>query len=265
MDADIVDLDRYPVSHLGSSGAGAVVERCRAELGARGYCELPRFLTPRGIDELAREASDLAHQAHRHNGASSPYLEIPDPGWPDGHPRVTFAPYSLGAVAYDLFPADSDLRALYESEALIRFLADCLAVDRLYRYADPLGACNVAAMIDGDELEWHFDQTDFVVSIALQAPESGGEFECAPGIRSPDDENYDGVAAVLSGSGGEIERIPFEPGTMLLFQGRYTLHRVAPVQGRRPRLVALLGYDTQPGTISTPLLQKARYGRVRRV
>ena len=28
-------------------------------------------------------------------------------------------------------------------------------------------------MLDGDELEWHFDQTDFVVSLALQNGESG--------------------------------------------------------------------------------------------
>ena len=38
----------------------------------------------------------------------------------------------------------------------------------LYRYADPLGAMNLAVMHEGDALGWHFDQTDFVVSLAIQ-------------------------------------------------------------------------------------------------
>lgn len=260
-----IALERYPISDLETPAARVLVERCRRELAAGGYCELPGFLTPVGLSDLAGEAAGLAPLAHRHSGASSPYLEIPSPDWPPGHPRLTFGPYALGAVAYDLIPEGAKLRALYESEGLIQFLAGCLGVERLYRYADPLGACNVAVMGDGDELEWHFDQTDFVVSIALQSPESGGDFECVPAIRSAADENYDAVAAVLAGKGDSVVRLPFRPGTLLLFQGRYALHRVAPVRGPRDRLVALLGYDTQPGTISSELLQKARYGRVRRV
>jgi hypothetical protein len=260
-----IDLQRYPISDLERAEARALVERCRRELAAVGYCELPGFLTPAGLTELAREAALLAPLAHRHSGASSPYLEIPSPDWPPGHPRLTFGPYSLGAVAYDLIPENAKLRALYQNEALIGFLARCLGVERLYRYADPLGACNVAVMGNGDELEWHFDQTDFVVSIALQSPEGGGEFECVPSIRTASDENYEAVAAILAGATEKVARLPFRPGTLLLFQGRCALHRVAPVRGARDRLVALLGYDTRPGTISSELLQEARYGRVRRM
>ena len=54
-------------------------------------------------------------------------------------------------------------------------------------------------MNDGDELHWHFDQTDFVVSIAIQSSDAGGDFENAMLIRSADDEHYDDVAAVLAG------------------------------------------------------------------
>ena len=67
----------------------------------------------------------------------------------------------------------------------------------LYRYADPLGALNLAVMGDGDELHWHFDQTDFVVSLAIQSSDEGGDFENAKLIRTADDEHYDDVAAVL--------------------------------------------------------------------
>jgi hypothetical protein len=39
------------------------------------------------------------------------------------------------------------------------------------------------------------------------------------------------------------------------------LHRVAPIHGNTARLVALFGYDTKPGTMSSDLLKAVRYGR----
>ena len=60
---------------------------------------------------------------------------------------------------------------------------------RLYRYADPMGALNLAVMGEGERLHWHFDQTDFVTSIALRPSEAGGDFEYVPLIRSAIDEN----------------------------------------------------------------------------
>ncbi|HEV3452204.1 MAG TPA: hypothetical protein VG869_13525, partial [Acidimicrobiia bacterium] len=132
---------------------------------------------------------------------------------------------------------------------------------RLYPYADRLGALNLAVMEAGDELAWHFDQTDFVVSLALVPARSGGDFEYAPRIREPDDEHYDRVARVLQGDGTAVRRLPMTPGTLLLFEGRFSLHRVAPIEGDRARLVALLAYDTEPGTTSSELLRLVRYGR----
>ena len=52
------------------------------------------------------------------------------------------------------------------------------------------------------------------------------------------------------------------PGTLLLFEGRNSIHRVTPIVGQTTRLVALLAYDTKPGTRSSKGLQMARYGRV---
>jgi hypothetical protein len=48
----------------------------------------------------------------------------------------------------------------------------------------------------------------------------------------------------------------------MLFEGRRSLHRVSPVRGPRPRHVALLAYDTRPGTDSSLLLKRVRYGRL---
>ena len=117
-------------------------------------------------------------------------------------------------------------------------------------------------MADGDELQWHFDQTDFVVSLAIQDADVGGDFEVAPHIRSADDERYDDVARVLAGEHRRVVTLPMTPGTLLVFEGRHSMHRVTPDRGRPPGSSALLGYDTKPGTMSSDRLKLVRYGRI---
>jgi hypothetical protein len=260
--AALVDLERYPLLRLASPEGSALVATCRAQLAEAGACELEGFLRPEAAAEMAAEGGALAPSAHRSAGKATPYLELPDAGWPEDHPRRSWNPYRLGAVAYDQFPAASALRRLYEWEPLMAFLAQCLGRQRLFRYADPLGALNLAVMLDGDELEWHFDQTDFVVSLALQNGERGGDFLYAPRIRSGGDERYGDVQRLLAGDASQVRRLPMRPGTLLLFEGRYSIHCVSPVRGATPRLVGLLAYDTKPGTCASPLLQQDRYGRV---
>lgn len=257
--ADLVDLGRYP---LGDTAALApVVAAARAGLAADGVAELTGFLRPDAVERLCAEALELEPRGHHSVVQGTPYLGLPDPDVPAGDPRATLVDNALTAIAYDRFPAESPMRALYEWEPLRAFVESVLDRGTLHRYADPLGALNVAVMRSGDELGWHFDMTDFVVSIALRSSESGGDFESATRIRSDDDPALDRVAAVLAGDRDPVRTVAMEPGTLLLFEGRHSLHRVTPVAGERPRLVALLAYDTKPGTDSTELLKAVRYGR----
>lgn len=261
--ADLVDLQRYPLLDLDGPAGRALVDRSRAAMAADGACELLGFLTADGLEACVDDAVALAPAAHRSHGATTPYLEQPSPDWAEDHPRAQRLPFSLGAVAYDQFPASSPIRAVYEWEPLLRFVAAVLDRGEVFRYADPLGALNLAVMDDGDVLGWHFDQTDFVVSIALQSSERGGHFECAELIRTAHDEQYERVAAVMDGDPeGRVRVVAMEPGTLLLFAGRRSLHRVSTVEGDRARHVALLGYDTASGTRSSESLQRVRYGRV---
>jgi hypothetical protein len=141
------------------------------------------------------------------------------------------------------------------------FIASILDRGPIYPYADPFGALNLAVMCAGDQLQWHFDQTDFVVSLAIQSAVSGGDFEVVPHIRSASDEHYQEVASVLAGDRSRVMTLPMRPGTLLIFEGRHSLHRVSPIVGPRARHVGLLAYDTAPGTVGSELLRKARYGR----
>jgi hypothetical protein len=255
----LVDTDRYPLD-----APEAYISSAREGLRTDGVAILDGFLRAEVVDEIVGECDALAAQAHHSVTLGTPYLGLPEDGYAADHPRRAEVRSSLAAVAYDLFPPGSLLRSLYESDLFLDLVRRMLGRDVLHRYADPLGALNVAVMRDGDELGWHFDMTDFVVSIALQSSEEGGDFESATRVRSATDESYAAVADVLAGrcDGSTVSSVPMRPGTLMLFEGRHSMHRVTPIRGRVPRYVALLAYDTKPDTDSSELLKLVRYGRL---
>jgi hypothetical protein len=262
MMSGLVDLDRYPVDDLDSPKAHEVIA-CHAEqLRERGVSVLPGFVPSEVVATMVEECDALADQSYHQDTQGTPYLELPSDGWPAGHPRVTWARSSVHTIGYDQFPSSSAMRQLYERDDLLVFVGRILGREPLFRYADPIGALNLAVMVEGDELGWHYDQTDFVVSLALQSSEQGGDFENVARLRSVDDERYDEVARILRGHDrGRVVVEPMAPGTLMLFEGRYSLHRVTPIEGNRSRYVGLFGYDTNPDTMSSELLKLVRYGR----
>ncbi len=257
---EIVDLERYPVDD--PVARTPLTTELSRQLAGQSVAVLPGFVRPGALARMGSDCDTLLTRAHRSESVASPYLSAPDTALPAEHPRARAQHSEVETVAYDLVPDDAPVRTLYESDVLLDFLADVLQVDALYRYSDPFGALNLSTMRAGDQLAWHFDQTDFVTSIAVAAPVGGGAFEVAAQVRTSNDERYDEVAAVLDGDRSAVTHVEFEPGSLMLFAGRYSLHRVTPVEGAAPRHVALLAYDTRPGTDSTDELKLARYGRL---
>ena len=47
----------------------------------------------------------------------------------------------------------------------------------------------------------------------------------------------------------------------MVFRGRRSLHRVTPVAGAEPRIVAVFSYDPEPGQRLTAHTQELFYGR----
>ena len=258
----LVDLDRYPIHEPGAPLRSGVLEAAHRSLADKGVAILPGFVRPPALCRMAEEVSSLVGRAHLEDVWGTPYLELPDESYPEGHPRRARVHSLTWVIAYDLIPADSPLRALYHWDPFAEFVGQVLRRKPIHRMADPLGALNYTAMDEGHTQCWHYDNADFVVSLAVQASQAGGEFECAPRIRSPHDENYDAVARVLRGEGDDLlETVPMTPGTLMVFEGRYSIHRVSAVRGRVPRYVALFAYDTRPDADSSDLFKLVRYGR----
>jgi len=258
---DFVDLERFPITDLDSPRGQVVIAQARQQVVSLGAAELSGFVTDAGVAALVRDAEALAERAHPSGGMGTAYLETPSDEWPEGHPRRHRMKFGVRAVGYDIIPRTSPLRQLYEHPLVTNFIETILNRGPLFHYADPCGALNLAVMAEGDELQWHYDQTDFVVSLAIQDAETGGDFEMVPKLRSADDEQYDRVNQVFSGDHREVVTLAMTPGTLLVFEGRNSLHRVSPIKGDTLRHVGLLAYDTKPNTVSSEHLRMNRYGR----
>ena len=87
-------------------------------------------------------------------------------------------------------------------------------------------------MKEGHYLPWYFDGNEFTVSILTQKAKEGVLFEFVPDLRKPGDENLDSVKTILKGSRDRVRSLKLKPGDMLLFKGRYSLHRVTWVRGK---------------------------------
>jgi hypothetical protein len=259
----LVDVERYPIHDLQSPLRAGLVREFRARMDQIGVAEVEGFLTPEGVRRMTEESAALEAQAHHNALVGNAYLDDPDASLPEDHARRLTEKTSLGAIAYDQIPESHLIRQVFEWDALMHFIGDILGLEKIYRYADPMGALNIAVMRDGDYLRWHFDQTDFVTSLSIRNAEAGGEFEFAPMLRTPNQENYGQVKAVLQGARERVKHLANRPGTLVLFKGRYSLHRVTPIVGATSRLMGLFGYDSKPGTRSSEYLQRIRYGRVK--
>src|SRR5262249_37799517 len=153
--ADLVNLGRYPIHDLSADAARDLTRHCRRQLDQTGACELPEFLTGDAVAMLVQEGDALSPLAYHSVVSGTAYLEVPDSSWPPDHPRRHFDQTSVGVIAYDQFPEHSALHRLYEWQVLMDFIAAALGKDKLYRYADPMGALNLAVMGDGERLHWH--------------------------------------------------------------------------------------------------------------
>jgi hypothetical protein len=244
-----IDLARYPVDALESDACAALVARCRGEIAKNAYCLLDGFLTEAAVGRFWDESMSLSGRSNRRDSVRSAYLDTPDRedgSLPEGHARRRFFHTSWGVIADDLIPAEHGLRQLYEWGGLTEFVGRVLDVDPLYRHADRFQALNINVLKPGDTQAWHFDDMDFVVLLYLTTPQAGGALECAAHIRTDDDPNYAGVAQAFDGTWPGLRRVFPTAGTLAVMRGHHSVHRVLPVEGRTPRLTAVLAYDRVP-------------------
>mgnify|MGYP001159692764 FL=1 len=239
----IIDSNIYPIDRINHPRTRRLIATAQSELASVGACHFPQFLNSAGLSHCLTEAIGLESQAHSSNNQYTPYYQVPDDTYPEGHPRNSTVRFAVRYVSRKLLSQVSPLRMIFEGDDLLRFLRVLLPDEPLYRYSHPRGSLNYTVMAEDDQLGWHFDACELVASILLRPAGNGGDFEYIPAVRNADDENFSAVESILSGNDEQRIGVDFQPGDLVLFRGRHSLHRVTPIRGETTRLMALMSFD----------------------
>jgi len=258
---DILDLDRYPLDREGSPEWTRLVDSSVATLETDGMFNLEGFLRPGVAQKAVGEIQPvMAARSHVHKRMHNIYFKPDIAGLAPDHPALRKVETISHTVCADQIPGSTVL-AIYEYEPLLRFLAAAMGKSRLHVMQDPLARTNVMAYRAGEALNWHFDRSEFTTTLLLQAPEHGGDFEYRTNLRSDENPNYDGVAKLLEGRDPEAKILRLKPGTLNVFRGKNTAHRVTTIQGERERMIAVFSYYEKPGVMFSAEERVGFYGR----
>ncbi|WP_171102247.1 2OG-Fe(II) oxygenase [Ruegeria sp. HKCCD7255] len=258
---DLVDLVRYPLDQPNSKSWSALVQCCQADLTRDGMFNLPGFFRRTAMDQaVAHLVQLLSKNAFVHARRHNIYFKKSIEGLPEDHPALTEFETSNRTICADQMDQSTILR-LYEWPQFARFLAAVMEKDVLHTMDDPLARVNVMGYSQGQALNWHFDRSEFTTTLLLQAPESGGAFEYYKDLRSDTDPNYEGVAQLLTDRLAP-KQMPLEAGTLNIFKGKNTAHRVTPVSGNRDRIIAVFSFYERSGFQFSDEERMGFYGRV---
>jgi len=255
--SNVVNDKRHPLSEQD------YVASCCREFERKGLLVLDDFLTVQALEsirqsaELARDKAYFCEQLH------TVYLTPGDPAFPAEHIRNQQVVSTKGCICDDVIELNSPLRVLYQAAVFQQFIRTVTGERELHPYADNLSSINIHYADQGQELGWHFDNSSFAITLLIQKPDAGGDFEFVRDLRNCErnEWNYKGVASVLDGN-TEVEVVDIEPGTLVLFRGRNSIHRVSPNRSDVTRMMAVLAYNSEPGVELSETARKTFYGRL---
>ena len=255
---EIVNLDTHPIAQAAFSA------KCRAILDDEGVLVLEDFIRPSALNAIFVESEAEQKQAYFCAQSHSVYLTPYDPTYPDDHPANRKVLSSKGCICDDVIGAESPLRTLYDDRNFRDFVARTTSQPELHSYADPLSSINIHYANRGQELGWHFDNSSFAITLLIQKPDAGSRFEYVKGLRDADsgEMNYEGVDALLRGA-MQPQVLSLEPGTLVLFRGRNSIHRVSPNESDKTRMLAVLAYNAETGVELSESARMTFYGRLR--
>ncbi|MBT3559317.1 MAG: hypothetical protein HN644_13955 [Rhodospirillales bacterium] len=259
----IVNLDRYPISDLGSDACQTLIKQMNNDLDTRQYCVMPNFFTEAAVEISVQEALAKKPDGFANSSDRNCYLHKQgEPDLPDDHPRNTFFHASYTMMGAHLFNDASCIVQMYYWQPMIDFIAGVVGEPALYPNEDPLQPTNILAYSHGDNSAWHFDsENSFTMTLMLQAADEGGNFEISPNTRTDDEQHYDKVAKIVHGDRSTVQTVPREAGALVIFRGCNSLHRVTTVEGDKNRLMSVFVYEREPGVTGDPRVNETVYGR----
>jgi hypothetical protein len=258
---DILDLDRYPLHKPGSKAWLELVEHCKVDLACEGMFNLEGFVREAAVEKAITEIKPVMDTlSFVHKRAHNVYFRKEVPELPADHPALRTVETVSHTVCADQIPGSVPIW-IYEWPQFAVFLAACLEKETLFTMRDPLARVNVMAYREGEALNWHFDRSQFTTTILFQKPTEGGDFQYRSDLRTDLEPNYEGVSRLLRGEDNEVKTLALKPGTLNVFFGKNTIHRVTPTRGQKERLITVFSYYERPGVMFSKEEQVGFYGR----
>ncbi len=258
---NILDLDHYPLDKPGSAIWFELVGKCQADLEKDGMFNLEGLVKPEALKKTVAEIQPVMDTlSFVHKRSHNIYFRKEIPELAADHPALVKVDTINHTVCADQI-SQSTIMWIYEWSPFIMFLAACMGKDALYPMRDALARVNVMAYREGETLNWHFDRSEFTTTLLLQAPEQGGDFVYRSDLRSESDQNYDGVAKLLRGEDDQVKTLKLSAGTLNVFRGKNTAHKVSTIKGGRERIIAVFSYFDRPGVVFSKEDQIGFYGR----
>ncbi len=257
---DLIKLDQFPIDKPGSLGYSELLRRCRLDVDELGMFTLEGFLHNEGLQRCLQEIEQHESLLFTHSREHNIFFESGNLGLEATHPALKKMHTTNHTISGDLL-LNSQLNKIYEWQPLIHFIADVLTLPALFPMADPLARLNVKIFNDGEGSSWHFDRSEFTTTLLLAVPEHGGNFEISKNLRSDYDPNFEGIGHLLNGNRDLVRSLSMEPGTLNVFLGKHSAHRVTSVQGDKRRIVAVLSYCEKDNVIFSDEDRRSFYGR----
>lgn len=255
--AHLIDFNCCPITDADFIAA------TKAALDRDGAVCLDGFLTEAARQNMIKAGKAEQHQAFYTKGTHNVYLTPPDDARDAHHPFNRQVSSSKGCITTDQVPQDCGLHDIYFSDDFRHFIASVVGEEAVYPYEDPLSSINIHYAAEGQELGWHFDNSSFAITLLLEKPEAGGEFQYVRDVRDADqgEMNFDGVSDILDEKSA-IDTLDITPGTLVLFRGRNSIHRVTPTVGDITRMLVVLAYNNSPGVALSENARMTFYGRL---
>ena len=284
-----MNFEKYPwLADLSSPEARKAIDEARQSYQSTGAATFPEILTEQALTSCIHDARSQEDAAFTTDDVHTAYLRPVDPTKSPNSVQNFEMKTQVASIAFDELGQDSQLADFYRQPALRELVARVVGKEKIFLSDDPLGCCSINVFRPGYHHSFHFDESEFSTTLMLQEAQdrSSGLFQYTNPLRdSPDDlalesvartiHEYDKVArdpfheqtcsqdgrTAFGGAGPPLHTLDFKAGTLSIFAGSKSLHRVTQVKGDCSRLVAVLTFASVPGFRNSAAVQKLFWGR----
>ena len=220
------------------------------------------FISDVGLKILKKEAGELKKDSYKSSSEYNVYISEFDDNFPKNSSRNRIMSTTKKCIPNDLIPKNSILQKIYDSPIIRSFFLDLLNKEELHPYEDSLSSININYYDKGDALGWHFDNSDFTITLLVKNCSKGGVYEFFNNIRYKDKkENYDFVEKILDKKvkGTKVNSLE---GDLMIFKGNTSIHQVTAVE-EGERVLVTFNYNETKGVSLSEQSRKTFFGRIK--